>query len=427
MSKFKLATLPNGGKLAYTKNKVSKSTIVEIVFDCGSRFDTIPGLAHFTEHMFFTGTKTLNKDEISKKYFDFMNVNAFTNSKNIAFTGNVFTKEFAEYLSTVAMLINESTFTQKAVNNEIPVVQQEIAASADNFKRKSAEFHNFNLTNGEVYKNKILGNEKSVASIKSKDVKEFVKKFFVANNMWVYVSSPLAFNKVKNIVIKNLEEKLSTNQNLPNIPLFYAPIANKNFYKIQYEDIKKAYLYITFPFNRNYNDIIFKRKFQLVLEMLNDYSEGVMKYLRLNKSLTYGAYFSASYEETMADLTFRTECDKQNLNELIKTLAEYLSNLLKNGFTEQQLNKAKREFDYETATQQPNVKRNYSKLFDFKFYGKTFNYKELIKIARQTTLEECNQMLKEVFAGLDVGASIYGNLGKQDVMDKKEFMQLFKF
>ena len=123
--KYTKIKLPNGGNLCYTKNDISKTTAIEIIFNCGARCDTIPGLAHFTEHMFFTGTDKMSKEEISKKYFDFINVNAFTDFTRIGFEGNVFTNEFEDYVSTVAMLINESTFKQEAVDKEIKVVQQE--------------------------------------------------------------------------------------------------------------------------------------------------------------------------------------------------------------------------------------------------------------------------------------------------------------
>ncbi len=136
--KYKQTDLPRGGKLYYVKNRINASTVVDINFDCGSRFDTIAGLAHFTEHMFFTGTKDKSKEDIAKKYFDFIDVNAGTNIRYINFNGQVFTKEFADYLSTVAMMITESTFSEENVKNEIPVVQQEIAKSKDKYKRASA-------------------------------------------------------------------------------------------------------------------------------------------------------------------------------------------------------------------------------------------------------------------------------------------------
>ena len=50
---FKLINLPFGARLMYVKNKINKTTNVEISFTGGSSEEKIPGLAHFVEHLFF--------------------------------------------------------------------------------------------------------------------------------------------------------------------------------------------------------------------------------------------------------------------------------------------------------------------------------------------------------------------------------------
>ena len=101
--RYKKIKLINGATLYYVRNNINSITSIDISFDCGSRCDTIPGLAHFCEHMFFTGTKKLSKEQISKKYFDFIGVNAFTAKTNIAFTGDILTNEFVDYIDTVCI------------------------------------------------------------------------------------------------------------------------------------------------------------------------------------------------------------------------------------------------------------------------------------------------------------------------------------
>ena len=146
MGKFKQINLSKGAKLYYVKNKISKSTMLRISFECGSRCDTIPGLAHFTEHMFFAGTKTMTRDEINKKYFDFIGSNAATSAGDIYFDANIFTKEFEEYVKTVAMLVTESTFKQKEIDKECGIIQQEIARKKDKYNFLASSKNKFNIT-----------------------------------------------------------------------------------------------------------------------------------------------------------------------------------------------------------------------------------------------------------------------------------------
>ncbi|MBQ8615827.1 MAG: insulinase family protein [Clostridia bacterium] len=424
--KYKQLTLPHGGKLYYVKNSINESTAVDINFDCGSRFDTIPGLAHFTEHMFFTGTDKLTKEDIAKKYFDFIEVNAGTSIRYINFNGQIFTKEFADYLKTVAMMITESSFSQENVDKEIPVVQQEIARQKDKFKTLSAWAVDY-LTFGNIeFKNTTLGSQKSVASIKSEDVKNYVSKHFVANNLEVFVCSPYSLGKVKKLVIKNLESKLPVAENFEKQPYFYYNVKNTNFHKIENKDIEKCYIYINFAMERNRWDFDFKRKFGLVLDMLNDYSEGILNALRLKKSLVYGAGIQDAYYEENGIVGFSTECDKENINEIIKTLANYLKDLVKNGFTQAQLDKAKRLYEYGEATKEVRLKKLTGKLYQFKYYGKILKTKDAKKAIKSATLEEVNTLFREVFENPTVSLFVYGNATKEEVVDKKSFNELFK-
>ncbi len=424
--RFKQTNLPHGGKLYYVKNTINESTAVDINFDCGSRYDWIPGLAHFTEHMFFTGTKTLTREDIAKKYFDFIEVNAGTSIRYINFNGQVFTKEFADYLSTVAMMITESTFSEENVKKEIPVVQQEIARGKDKYKSISMWESDYLIFGNKEFKNTTLGSQKSVASITSEDVKEYVKKYFVANNLEVFVSSPYSLSKVKKLVIKNLESKLPVIENFKKDPYFYYNVKNNNFHKIQTKDIPKSYLYINFALNRNRWDFDFKRKFGLVMDMLNDYSEGILNALRLKKSLVYGAGIQDSYYEKNGIVSFSTECDRENINEIIKTLAEYLNDLVKNGFTQEQLDKAKRLYEYGEATKEIRLKKLTGRLYQFKYYGKILKIKDAKKAIKSATLEEVNTLFREVFENPTVSMFVYGNATKDEIMNKKDFNKCFK-
>ena len=424
--KYKQTNLPNGAKLYYVKNRINESTTVDINFDCGSRCDWIPGLAHFTEHMFFTGTKELTKEDIAKKYFDFINVNAGTSTRYINFNGQVFTKEFKDYLNTVAMMITESTFSAENIEKEIPVVQQEIARQKDKFKTMSAWQADYLTFGNPEFKNTTLGSQKTVASITSVDVKKYVKKYFVTNNLEVFVSSPYSLGKVKKLITNHLVNKLPVDDNFEKMPYFYYNVKNKNFHKIENKDIEKCYIYINFAMERNRWDFDFKRKYGLVLDMLNDYSEGILNALRLKKSLVYGAGIRDAYYEENSLSGFSTECDKENVNEVIITLANYLKELAKNGFTQAQLDKAKRLYEYGEATKEVRLKKLTGRLYQFKYYGKIIKTKEAKKSIKSATLDEMNALYREVFENPTVSLFVYGNATKEDIMNKKDFNALFK-
>lgn len=426
MPKHKIIDLPFGGKLYYKKNKLTKSTMVKLQFLCGAREDTIPGLAHFTEHMFFTGTKEKDKQQISKQYFDFINTNAYTNGREICFTGNVFTNEFDAYLNTVAELIALSTFSQKNVDAEIPVVQQEIAISKDKYNRLANECNNYNLFKNDVFKNRVVGNENSVATIKSKDVKDYVKKYFIANNLHAYVASPMSAGKVKKLLSK-FANSIPSKSKFDGLPMLYIDLKDDKFFKIQTQEIKKSYLFLNFAFNRNYLEQDFKTKCGVVQAMVNNFTDGIQKQLRLEKSLVYGSDFSINYYLTQSVATLYTECEKGKINDILKTTADYIKTKLANGFNQAELDKYKREWKYGEAVKEPRASKYMTQLDSLAIYGKLRKKKEIDKIIKNITLEECNAIFREIFANPRVSLTTYGDATKADVMSKAEFNKLFKF
>ena len=202
----------SGLTLLYENNKINKSTSIDIIFDCGARCDDkLAGLSHFCEHMFFTGTDKLSKQEVTKRYFDFIKTNAYTSYTDIMFTGNVMTNRLQEYLMAVQDMVCNSTFTKQAIEEEKKIVIQEIVRDADQHARHAGRFRAYELYGLCYFNQGILGNKESVEQIKSKDVKNYVKKYFVKNNCTISICSPLSFNKVKSIVKKYFDNTMPSN------------------------------------------------------------------------------------------------------------------------------------------------------------------------------------------------------------------------
>lgn len=426
MGKYKQISLSKGAKLYYVKNNISKSTMVRICFDCGSRCDTIPGLAHFTEHMFFTGTKTMTRDEINKKYFDFIGSNAATTSGDIYFDANLFTKEFEEYIKTVATMITESTFKQKEIDKECGIIQQEIARSKDQFGRMAHRNNKLNITGMSYYKDfGSLGTQESVAKIKTRDIKNYVKKYFVSNNCHIFVASQLSARKVKSIIEKHLISKLNFDSNFKALPYYVDYIKNAQFKNHEYKDINKTYIFVNFKHNHSISDFPFRAKATLVCDMINEFSTGIMKLMREEKSLVYSGGFSNYIMNDKESLTtFSTECDSKNVNAVIETLKEYINNIKQNGFSKSQLKQAKRMHKYNHDTSEPRVGRLMYRLSDFERYGRILK-NDILKITKKVTLEECNETFKEMFFTKDVSMSVYGDIKKEELISDKKFDELF--
>lgn len=423
---YKIFKFDNGLTLYYAKNNINKSTAIDICFDCGSRCDgDIPGLSHFCEHMFFTGTKTENKAEISKQYFDFIRVNAFTNSSEICFTGEIFTKELESYLNMVAKLITQSTFSKKAVEDEKKVVIQEIVKDNDKYNRKASQLFSYLMFEKDYYKNGVLGSVKTVNSIQSKDVKAYVKKYFVSNNCGVYVCSPLSFNKIKTMVSNCLGNKLPQNLKLEKFAFDEYATTDKCKMNLKKANVEKNYLNIAFKIPHDRLTVDNVNTIGMLCDIMQDISDGVPKYLRLQNNLVYYADMYVHNCQKNNVLVFKTECSKENIKSCIDVFCEYVSKLLREGVLKSNIEKQKRHSRYYFETRIYKPTRYLNDLYYSRRYNKIVTQEEGYKSYQKVKLESVNKVLHELFDEPKFVCSVYGDADKSDVYTLNELKNKF--
>lgn len=422
----KIYKFNSGLTLLYETNKINKSTDIDITFDCGARCDgNLTGLSHFCEHMFFTGTDKLSKHEVNKRYFDFIKTNAFTSYEDIVFTGSIMTSRLAQYLAVVQDMICNSTFTPEAVEEEKKVVIQEIVRDADKHSRHANRCRMYELYGLDYYTNGVLGNKESVSAIKSKDVKNYVKKYFVKNNCTISICSPLSFNKVKNLINKYFDATMPSNKLKP-LPYKQNKLVSDEKVSLYNKDIDKNFLSVAFKFDRKGPDLKYRTILGTISNMIDDISDGLTKDLRIENSLIYGmgSDYMINYKNSYLDIS--TELCSENIKPCLDIIFDYIKNLKLNGFTKDQFDKQfeKNEYYWQTRVNTPSDVK--SSLASYRFYGKYVKDEDVYNQKQNLTLDEVNQTMRELFASAKVQVFVFGNATKQDVYTIKQIQKKFK-
>lgn len=414
----------SGLTLLYSKNKINKSTVLDISFGCGARCDgDLAGLSHFCEHMFFTGTRQLDKQAVTKRYYDFIKVNAYTDTKTITFTGSIFTNKLPDYLSVVADMICNSKFGKAEVEEEKKVVIQEIVRDKDNVKRRAGALFDYQLYGLEASKNRVLGNEQSVMKITPKDVKSYVKKYFVKNNCTIYISTPLSFNKTKNIIKKYFEQVIPLS-NMEALPYNIEEFQHESMV-LDTQKIDKNYVKMAFIFDSQEDRFRHRCILNLLSNMIDDFGEGIMKVLRLEKNLVYSIGVNYTHLKDKSALIISTETSSENVKPYIDGVAEYLNNIRKHGFTQEQLDKKLTSDRYFWDARIDTPDNDVDDLYRYTFYGKFFEDKLIHTTTQSITLEEVNTAFKEIFANPRIISMVYGNATKKDVYTLKQIKKKF--
>ena len=169
---------------------------------CGTRDEAGfgSGIAHFTEHTMFRGTKRKSASVIAS-YLDRLGgeLNAYTTKEEIVLHATVLKEDLGKAARLLFELATEATFPDAEIETERGVVLDEIISYKDNPAEDVYDKFEGMLFEGHPLGQPILGTTASVKRIKPEYLRRFVKTFFIPERM--------AFTVVADIDEKVMEKR----------------------------------------------------------------------------------------------------------------------------------------------------------------------------------------------------------------------------
>lgn len=179
---------------------------------CGTRNEDqrFGGLAHFTEHVLFKGTRYKTSNSINS-YIEKLGgeLNAFTTKEEIVIHSTVLKEDVAKAIGLLVELAFCSTFPEKEVEKEKCVVLDEIISYKDSPSEQIFDDFEEVLFDGTPLSMPVLGKTKTLKKIGVKQIMEFVGRYFIPDNMAFTVVADLQEEKVKGLLVKAMEKYAS--------------------------------------------------------------------------------------------------------------------------------------------------------------------------------------------------------------------------
>ena len=161
---------------------------------CGTRDEEgFPqGIAHFTEHTLFRGTRKRSAASIAG-YLDRLGgeLNAYTTKEEIVLHATVLKEDLPKAIALLMELATEATFPEREIETERGVVIDEIVSYKDSPSEDIYDKFEEALFAGHPLGRPILGTSASVRKITSADLRRFTATFFRPERMALTVVSPL--------------------------------------------------------------------------------------------------------------------------------------------------------------------------------------------------------------------------------------------
>lgn len=178
-------TSPQG--LSYAVRRSGRAVaFCALTIGCGTRDeDSYPaGIAHFTEHTLFRGTRRKSASAIGS-YLDKLGgeLNAYTTKEEIVLHATVLKEDWKKAVKLLLELATEATFPADEVETERGVVLDEIISYKDNPSEDVYDRFESLLFEGSPLATPILGTCASVKRITPEMLRRFVAEKFVPSRM----------------------------------------------------------------------------------------------------------------------------------------------------------------------------------------------------------------------------------------------------
>ena len=204
---FKKTQLKNGIRVLTEKHTNTHCTVAGFWLDRGTRDETpaVAGVFHLIEHLVFKGTNKLTALEIAKCMEAVGGeLNAFTSKEHTCFHAVSLKEDFEMSLDVLAQLYNEAVFSDDDFDKERNVVIQELLMAKDDIEDSVFEAYFAKAFGTHPLGWPILGTEKTLSQMTTKQVKKWYSDNYKAGNLIVSVTGNVDHDQVVKLVERYL-------------------------------------------------------------------------------------------------------------------------------------------------------------------------------------------------------------------------------
>lgn len=330
--------LDNGADLFLFERKGMPISL-RATFFAGSRFDDIPGTAHFLEHMLLAGTKkfptkNLISDHIQKVGGDF---GASTGNNSLRF--NIEIPEAQDLnigIEVMSECLTNSLFDDKTIETERGAILTELKGKKANPKEYIWEVQRRLALQGTSAGRSTLGDETSIKSITKEVLLDYAKRFINSGRVAFVASGDVSITELReklNSVSFEVGERFAVEGRLP-------VIRDKTVDVEFYKDME--HLQVSFICRTNVRD--YKEYCALmVLNSILGVGRGsrLMTRLRYENGLVYSVSTQVFDTVDWGTLKINFSCDKNNFEKVRELIFKEFNNLKENNVSSVELQNVK--------------------------------------------------------------------------------------
>jgi zinc protease len=331
--------LKNGLKCVVNKEPASPTFAFRVGFIGGVK-EEVPGkngIFNILSKMLLKGTKDKDAVKIAQE-IDFLagNVSAFTGKNTFGLHGKFLSKDIEEVFSLLRDLLVSTSLKEEELKKVKDDVQSEIRQRDDD--PVGYTFIQFNeiLFKGHPYSKDPTGRESDIASVRLDELEEVYKKFLTPSNAVLAISGDIDEKKVESLFQKMFSDwsgEVGTMQNKP------VPAVHKSVHHID-KEIMQTHLVFGFLGPGVINED--RYAIEVMDSILSGMGGRIHKILREEKPYAYSLTFFNQMAYEAGGMGIYIGTDKKLAEEVRKIVHAEIENIVSKGFTEKEVEDAKR-------------------------------------------------------------------------------------
>lgn len=392
-----------------------KTVAIGFWFSAGSRYEQPDerGIAHFTEHMIFKGTKTRSAYDIACA-FDRIggNLNAFTEREQICLQC-VVPCNYAEYaLSIMCDMIENSVFNENDVDRERLVIENEIISASDDPEEAAMDAVMEVVWPDNSISWNICGTLDSVKTIDSNKLRSWYERFISGGELAVCISGNFNEASVRNLLEGCSKKRKNTQSG------FCDAIRELQFQKVP--EWKPGYYYVSNDFQQEQIMLLFPLDVQrdeqkyyswAVLNALtgDTMSSRLFQNLREKQGYCYNVYSFFTVCTGCGFWCAYASVPKAKAAAVCRDISREIVRLIEEGVTNEEIEAAREHLCGEEIIYSEDIESRMKRLFRNYSYGyRQTDWQYTVNKLRTVRQEDLNRSIGEVFGKSEPLFVVYG-------------------
>jgi len=351
------------------------------------------GLANLSAKLLNEGTKTLGSVKFAQKLENqAISLHASNGFETFVIELSSLKSEYKPALALLKELLKDPNYSKQSIEKIKTTLIGGLKRKENDFDYVARNNLNRLLFKDTPLENPASGTVESLSNIELKDVKKFIEKNLILENLIVVAGGDITFEELEkniptilNALPHGKEKSLTTIQANANAQI-----------KEEIKETQQAYIYFGTPFYLDAKDE--KTYIAKVASFIlggSGFGSRLMEEIRVKRGLAYSAYGSVSINKSYSCFTgyLQTKLESaQEAQELVKALIE---EFVQNGVTQKELDSAKKFLMGSEPLRTETLSQRLNRAFTYYYRGLEPNFAqiELEKIGN-LTLDELNTFIK---------------------------------